>query len=164
MIVRLRVRILAGAAREFSSPELTLCADSYLVSVPPCVAAVAQERPQSLCQKCRWRVTSKHAYTLHLTNVCCSHIMPGQQHSQPTQTLLVKCVCVFKCNLPPALWVEWPASFTCHCGNTGMERTLNKSQHTKLTLEKKIILPFLLGFERATFRLRVRRSANELSR
>ena len=25
----------------------------------------------------------------------------------------------------------------CHCGNMGMEQTLNKSQHRKLTLEKK---------------------------
>ena len=33
----LRVRIPAGAAGEFSSPELTLCADSYSVTVsPPC--------------------------------------------------------------------------------------------------------------------------------
>ena len=35
MIESLRVRILAGAVGEFSSPELTLCADSYSVSVPP---------------------------------------------------------------------------------------------------------------------------------
>ena len=35
MIESLRVRIPAGAAGEFSSPELTLCADSYSVSVPP---------------------------------------------------------------------------------------------------------------------------------
>ena len=26
----------------------------------------------------------------------------------------------------------------CHCGNTGVEHTPNKSQHTKLTLEKKV--------------------------
>ena len=35
VIERLRVRIPAGAAGEFSSPELTLCADSCAVSVPP---------------------------------------------------------------------------------------------------------------------------------
>ena len=35
MIERLRVQIPAGAVGEFSSPELPLCADSYLVSVPP---------------------------------------------------------------------------------------------------------------------------------
>ena len=39
-----------------------------------------------------------------------------------------------------------------------MERTPNKSQHTKLTLEKKILPPLLPGFEFATFRSRVRRS------
>ena len=37
VIERLRVPIPAGAAGEFSSPESTLCADSYSVSVPsPC--------------------------------------------------------------------------------------------------------------------------------
>ena len=35
MIERLRVQIPAGAVGEFSSPESTLCADSYSVSVPP---------------------------------------------------------------------------------------------------------------------------------
>ena len=29
-------------------------------------------------------------------------------------------VCVFSCNLPPALLAEWPGSFTCYCGNTGV--------------------------------------------
>ena len=38
-----------------------------------------------------------------------------------------------------------------------MEWTPNKSQHTKLTLEKKILSPLLPGFELATFRSRVRR-------
>ena len=52
----------------------------------------------------------------------------------------------------------------CHCGNMGVERTPNKSQHTNLTLEKKILPPLLPGFELATFRSRVRHSANELSR
>ena len=34
----------------------------------------------------------------------------------------------------------------------------NKSQHRKLTLEKKVLPPLLQGFEPATFRSRVRRS------
>ena len=54
--------------------------------------------------------------------------------------------------------------FSCHCGNTGIERTPNKSQHTKLTLRKKILPLLLPGFELAAFRSRVRRSANKLSR
>ena len=37
-----------------------------------------------------------------------------------------------------------------------MARTSNRSQHTKLTLEKKILPPLLPGFELATFRSRVR--------
>ena len=55
------------------------------------------------------------------------------------------------CNLPPALLAEWLGSFMCHCGNTRVEQTTNKSQHMKLTLEKKIFLPLLLGFELATY-------------
>ena len=39
-----------------------------------------------------------------------------------------------------------------------MQRTPNKSQHTKLTLEKKILPLLLPGFELATFRSRARRS------
>ena len=50
----------------------------------------------------------------------------------------------------------------CHCGNTRVERTPNKSQHTKLTLEEKIIPPLLPGFELATFRLWVRRSYQQI--
>ena len=47
-------------------------------------------------------------------------------------------VCWFRCNLLPVFLAEWAGSFICHCGNIGMERTPNKSQHTKVTLEKKI--------------------------
>ena len=36
----------------------------------------------------------------------------------------------------------------------------NKSQHRKLTLEKKILPPLLQGFEPATFQSRVRRSTH----
>ena len=35
--------------------------------------------------------------------------------------------------------------FYCHCGNTGVVRTLSKSQRAKLTLEKKILPPLLTG-------------------
>ena len=59
MIERLRYRVPAGAAGDFFffSPELTLCADSYSVSVPPRVTVEARKRPRSFCQKCRWQVT-----------------------------------------------------------------------------------------------------------
>ena len=32
----------------------------------PRVIAVARKRPRSFCQKCRWQVTAKHAYTLRM--------------------------------------------------------------------------------------------------
>ena len=41
------------------------------------------------------------------------------------------------------------------CGNIlggGVKWTLNKSQHTKVTLEKKSLLALLPGFQLATFR------------
>ena len=52
------------AAGEFSSPDLTLCADSYSVFVPPRATAVARKRPQSFCQRCRWQVTPKQVHSL----------------------------------------------------------------------------------------------------
>ena len=67
-------------------------------------------------------------------------------------------VCMFSCNLPPALLSEWLESFTCYCGNTGWNGYRNKSQHRKLTPDKKILPPLLQGFEPVTFQSRVRRS------
>ena len=64
MIERLRVRIPAGAAGDFSSLESTLCVDTYSVSVPSRVTAVARKRPRPFCQRRRWQFTPKHAYTL----------------------------------------------------------------------------------------------------
>ena len=95
-----------------------------------------------------------------------SHAMPAQRHSQPTLTSLhwVKDICVLRCHLPPALLAEWQGSFMCHCSNTEMEETQNKSQHTKLTLEKRILLPLLPIFKLTTFQSRVKRSTNMLPR
>ena len=76
----------------------------------------------------------------------------------PLRLRWAKSVCTFRCNLPPALLAEWPGSFTCHCSNTDLEWTPNKSQHAKLTPEKKILPTLLPGFELATFWSRVRRS------
>ena len=67
MIERLRVRSPAGAAREFSSPESTLCADSFGVRSIPVLPQWHVKRPRSFCQKCRWQSTPKHACTLDPT-------------------------------------------------------------------------------------------------
>ena len=63
MIERLQVRVPAGAAGEFSSPELSFCADSKSLFVPSRVTAVACKRPRSFFQKYSWQVAPKHAYT-----------------------------------------------------------------------------------------------------
>ena len=67
VIERLRVRIPAGAAGEFSSPDLTFYADSHSVSIATRVTALARKRPRSFCQKCKWQVTPKHEYILDPT-------------------------------------------------------------------------------------------------
>ena len=84
MVKRLRVQIPTGGTREFSSPELTFCADSFFYGVhsAPCVATVAHKRPWSFCQKFRWQVTSKH---IPLTQRSLSGlIMPLSRHSVGT--------------------------------------------------------------------------------
>ena len=53
--------------------------------------------------------------------------------------------CKIICGAPTTLAVKglMMMMMTCHCGNTEMKQTQNKSQHTKLTLEKKILPPLL---------------------
>ena len=67
MIERSRVRIPAGTAGEFSSSGSTFCADSYFrYPFHPRVTTVARKKSRSFCQKCRWQVTAKHAYTIRI--------------------------------------------------------------------------------------------------
>ena len=57
------------------------------------VTAVAHERPQSFCQKCKWQVTPKHAYTLdptksewvNLTGNELTHTLSGNAQPQSSQ-------------------------------------------------------------------------------
>ena len=71
-----------------------------------------------------------------------SHTKPGHRHSQPTQTLLGKRCMLISVQPDTCILAEWPRSFMCLCGITGVEQTPQKSQHRKLTLKKKI--PLLL--------------------
>ena len=72
-------------------------------------------------------------------------------------------VCVFSCNLLPALLAGWPGSFTCYCGKTGVEGTPNYEPHGQRTQGKNILPPLLPGLEPETFRSQLRRSTTELS-
>ena len=47
----------------------------------PCVTAVAGKRPRSFCQKCRWQVTPKHAYTPFTQQSWSGLTMPLSRHS-----------------------------------------------------------------------------------
>ena len=62
-----------------------------------------------------------------------------------------------------ALLAEWQGLLCVTAVTRGWNGYRNKSQHRKLTLEKKLLLPLLQGFEPATFQSRVRRSNTELS-
>ena len=55
----------------------------------------------------------------------------------PLRLRWVKSVCVFRCNLPPALWHNDRGLLRATVVTRGEERTWNKSQDTKLTLENK---------------------------
>ena len=56
MIEGMWVWVPAGAVGEFSSPELTFCADSYSVSIQSCITAVACKRSRSFCQSAGGRL------------------------------------------------------------------------------------------------------------
>ena len=64
MVERLRVRVPAGAVGEFSSPELTLCADPFRCPSTPVLPQWHVKDPGNSAKKCRRQVTPKHAHTL----------------------------------------------------------------------------------------------------
>ena len=67
VIKKPRVRVLAGAAGEFSSPGSAFCADLYFgIHSTPRVTAEAHIRSWLFSQKCRWQVTAKHTSTLRM--------------------------------------------------------------------------------------------------
>ena len=46
-------------------PRVTfLCWPLFQYLFHPCITTVARKRSRSFCQRCRWQVTAKHAYTL----------------------------------------------------------------------------------------------------
>ena len=56
--------------------------------------------------------------------------------------------CVFRCNLPPAFLEECLVSFTCHCGNTGVEQIPKHESAQKVVPGVKMLLP---GINPVTF-------------
>ena len=94
-----------------------------------------------------------------------SHTIPGQRRIQPTPTSLGQgCMRVLGVTCHLHFWQSDRGLLLATAVTQGVERTPNKSQYTKLTLEKKILPPLLPGFELATFRSRIHRSTDKLSR
>ena len=60
-------------------------------------------------------------------------------------------------------WINDQDVLRATAATRGWNGYRHKSQHRKLTLEKKILPPLLSGLEPATFESRVRRSTTELS-
>ena len=57
--------------------------------------------------------------------------------ASPLRRCWVTGVCVFRCNLPPALLADWLGSFTCLCGNMGWNRCqIRVSTESKLWKRK----------------------------
>ena len=70
---------------------------------------------------------------------------------------------VFSCNLPAALFAEL-SGFVCATAVTqGWNKYWNKSQHRKLTMEKKILPLLLLGLKSLTLWLQVQHFTTKLS-
>ena len=134
-------KILGECLTVHSPPVLFNMEISLHTLIPLFVPGVAECSPTS-CMWARFLIGSR--------------TVPGEQHSQPTFDFIGSRVyaCLgITCHLH--FWQNYPPFFSfflmCNCGNMGVERTVNKSHHTKLTLEKKILLPLLLGFKLATF-------------
>ena len=60
-----------------------------------------------------WNCCLFGAHSMYTIQPCTSFQFYSKPHT--------KGKCGFSCNLPSALLAEWPASFTCFCGNTGVE-------------------------------------------
>ena len=90
--------------------------------------------------------------------VCCSVFCVGDQFTEILIPTDWQSVCVFGCNLPPTTLLAVTGIFYVldYFCNTGWNEYRNKSQHRKLTHEKKILPPLLQGLEPATVRLLVR--------
>ena len=94
-----------------------------------------------------------------------SHTLPGQRHSQPTPTSMGQGCIMYAClgvTCHLHFWQNDQGLLRANAVTQGVECTPNKSQHTKLTLKKKILQPFLPGFQLTTFRSWLQRSNQQV--
>ena len=62
---------------------------------------------------------SRRTFHIHHTTM---HQFTVSPRSKSHARIIKYGVCVFNCNLPSAVWAEWPGSFTCYYGNAGWYR------------------------------------------
>ena len=84
MIERLRVQILTGTTGAFSSPELTLCADTSAVSIPSLVTTVADKKKTSHSAKSTGGRLHLSMHTLLTQQSQSGLTMPLSRHSVGT--------------------------------------------------------------------------------
>ena len=70
-----------------------------------------------------------HVKMLPSRRVLCTPYNHAPRHFM--QSHIRKVHACFSCNLPPARLAGWPGSFTCYCGNTGVERMPKKDSAQK---------------------------------
>ena len=86
---------------------------------------------------------------------CVHHTTMHQFTDRCIQSRICRVACVLSCNLPPVFWQDDQDLLCATAVTRGWNGYRNKSRHRKLTLEQKILSPFLLGLEPSTFRSRV---------
>ena len=84
-----------SGGRKCFPPGSIFCADSYFGNRSTPVTSVARKRSRSFCQKCRWQVAAKHAYTLPMwlwikwhckvVHVCMVHRKQAPSHATTKQ-------------------------------------------------------------------------------
>ena len=83
------------------------------------------------CLVITWLVPCKTAaISVHILCTPCSHAHVYSVTS--CKATYIGCMCVFSCNLPPALLAEQLGSSICYCGNMGVEWILKEESAQKI--------------------------------
>ena len=102
-------------------------------------SAVARKRPRSFCQKCRWQVTAKHAYTLCMLWLCMKWhgAWLDGVHRTCAETGTVSCGTSHASAVNPPLWWNLKkkkkrASHSCRIACEHMQRVCSRERRTAL--------------------------------
>ena len=126
---------------------------------PICAPPVSRK----FSQRCLWNRSLRIAFCLMIAYIALFSALLSRLtyncapcHSMQSHICKVYACLAVTCHLH--FWQNDRDLLRATAVTRGWNWYLNKSQHRKLTLEKKILPPLLQGFEPATFQSRVRRS------